>query len=292
MDIPAFLATHRLPATYAAIAQHWFIPVAESIVRHQDSAKRPFVVGINGCQGSGKSTLAAFLAAYLSEHHGLSAVTVSLDDFYLAQTERNALAVKVHPLLATRGVPGTHNISLATSTFDRLGQYGTTSLPRFNKAIDDPYPVTQWPVVNTPCDIVLFEGWCVGAPAQSDAALKTPVNALERDEDPLGIWRRFVNTQLATTYQSWFARIDYLLMLKAPSFRQVRTWREEQEHKLIASLKERGESLSKTMSDDAIARFVQFYQRLTEHCLTELPSQCQQVLYLDDKRYVCDREER
>ena len=37
-------------------------------------------------------------------------------------------------------------------------------------------------------DVILLEGWCVGR-SQGRAALATPVNELERDEDPKAIWR-------------------------------------------------------------------------------------------------------
>ena len=286
MDITAFLAQHRLPEAYADSAQKWFIPVAEALFTHYKSAKKPIVVGINGCQGSGKSTLSAFIEAYLTSQHQLNVVSVSLDDFYLAKTDRQSLAIKVHPLLATRGVPGTHDVDLALSTFRRLENYGTVSLPRFDKANDNPKSVTDWPVVNSPCDIIILEGWCVGAPPQSETALQQPVNDLEREQDPLGIWRKFVNTQLAGKYQTLFESIDHLLMLKAPSFEQVYTWRCEQEHKLAERIKAEGSSASAIMSDDEIWQFIQLYQRLTEHCLTCLPARSQQVLHLDNQRNV------
>ncbi|GGW95786.1 kinase [Alteromonas halophila] len=286
MDIAAFLQQHRLPEAYADAAQKWFIPAAKNLHSHYKGAKRPMIVGINGCQGSGKSTLGAFIEAYLTENHQLNVVSLSLDDFYLASTDRQSLAVKVHPLLATRGVPGTHNMQLALSTLDRLSNYGTVSLPRFDKANDNPMSVGDWPVVNSPCDIIILEGWCVGAPPQPDTALQTPVNDLEQEQDPLGIWRKFVNTQLAGKYQTLFERIDHMLMLKAPSFEQVFTWRCEQEHKLAERIRAQGGAATAIMSDDDIWNFIQLYQRLTEHCLACLPALSDQVLHLDNQRTV------
>ncbi|WP_414830748.1 kinase [Alteromonas sp. H39] len=286
MDITGFLKAHRLPETYADTAQKWFNPLAEQITTHYESAKRPFVVGINGCQGSGKSTLAAFLAAFFSSKQQLSVVTLSLDDFYLSKSDRNALAVKVHPLLATRGVPGTHNTDLALATLSRLKEYGTVSLPRFNKATDDPYPVTDWPVTNSPPDIILLEGWCLGVPPQSDAELRNPVNKLEAEEDPLGIWRRFVNTQLAGEYQTLFEQVNFWCMLKGPSFDHVYRWRCEQEHKLAASgVKDN----SGVMSDEQVARFIQHYQRLTEYGFQTVPQRCECVFELDEHRQIINQ---
>ncbi|MBR9792972.1 MAG: kinase [Gammaproteobacteria bacterium] len=285
MDISTFLAAHQLPESYRDIAQKWFIPLADEIHEHQKGAKKPFFVGVNGCQGSGKSTLCDFLVFYLSEFKKLNVVSLSLDDFYLDKSSRNALAIKVHPLLATRGVPGTHDVSLAQTTFDRLRGYGTVSIPRFNKAIDNPFPVVDWPVIHSPPDIVLVEGWCWGVKPQTKAQLAEPVNALERDEDPLGTWRNYVNKQLADSYQALFEQMSFWVMLKAPSFDQVYSWRKEQEHKLAAKLGS-SEAHSGIMTDLEIERFIQHYQRLTEQSLETLPQQCNYVYHLDETRQI------
>ena len=285
MDISTFLAAHQLPESYRDIAQKWFIPLADEIHEHQNSAKKPFFVGVNGCQGSGKSTLCDFLVFYLSEFKKLNVVSLSLDDFYLDKSSRNALAIKVHPLLATRGVPGTHDVSLAQTTFDRLRGYGTVSIPRFNKAIDNPFPVVEWPVIHSPPDIVLVEGWCWGVKPQTKAQLADPVNALEHDEDPLGTWRHYVNKQLAESYQALFEQMSFWVMLKAPSFDQVYSWRKEQEHKLAAKLG-LSEAHSGIMTDLEIDRFIQHYQRLTEQSLETLPQQCNYVYHLDETRQI------
>ena len=38
-------------------------------------------------------------------------------------------------------------------------------------------------------DLVIFEGWFLKVPPQAPGALRAPLNALERDEDPDGTWR-------------------------------------------------------------------------------------------------------
>ena len=283
MDMASFLAQQQLPETYARAAQQWYIPLADDIVSHSSGATKPYIVGINGSQGSGKSTLAAFLAYYVSEHHGKNVVCLSVDDFYLSRSDRKSLAVKVHPLLTTRGVPGTHNIPLAMKTLERLNQYGTVSLPRFNKATDDPFPVTDWPVTNSPPDIIIIEGWCWGAQPQSDAELLSPENSLEAEEDALGIWRKYVNTCLKNDYQALFEQTQYWVMLKAPSFDHVYQWRCEQEHKLASR---QHENASAVMSDEEVARFIQHYQRLTNVCLERLPARCDCVFELDAQRQI------
>ncbi|MCU7554044.1 kinase [Alteromonas sp. ASW11-19] len=283
MDINRFLEQHQLPESYADTAQQWFVPVAEAIFSHHKRAGAPTFVGINGCQGSGKSTLAGFLSSWLSQQHACRVVILSLDDFYLTKSDRQALAVKVHPLLATRGVPGTHNVDLALSTLAKLQQPGEVPLPRFSKATDNPVPVSDWPVADAPPDIVILEGWCLGVPPQNERALDAPVNDLEAEHDPLGIWRRYVNTQLAGSYQTLFSYVNFWCMLKAPSFDNVFRWRCEQEHKLAKS---GVVDSSGIMTDEQIKRFIQHYQRLTEHGFATVPERCHWAFDLDEHRQI------
>ena len=287
MDIHGFLTTHQLPSTYAETAQKWFTPLCEQLLKHQKGATQPFIVGINGSQGSGKSTLTSFIESFLTSVHNKKVVSLSIDDFYYDQSQRNALAIKVHPLLATRGVPGTHDIPLALNTFRSLEKGTRTSLPRFNKATDNPIPKEQWPVIESSPDFIILEGWCVGAIAQTPSELKWPVNHLEEVEDPLGIWRSFVNTELAGDYQTLFDKIDYRIMLKAPSFDCVYQWRLEQEHKLAQKALKDSDGV---MSDEEVANFVQHYQRITEHALAHLPEMCDTVFYLDETRTITKQD--
>ena len=104
-----FLARERLPADYAEVVKGVGEPLAEDIASHVPAGG--LVVGICGAQGSGKSTLTAVLRKLL-EMRGLRVASLSLDDLYLTRGERRELAARIHPLLATRGVPGTHDVEL------------------------------------------------------------------------------------------------------------------------------------------------------------------------------------
>src|SRR5690606_4848540 len=156
------------------------------------------VYGLSGLQGSGKSTLAAQLVVEAGRR-GLRALALSLDDFYLDAPGRAALARDVHPLLATRGPPGTHDVALACAVLDALRAGRPVRVPRFDKLADRRLPPAQWSPVER-ADLVLFEGWCLGAPAEADAALAAPLNRLEREEDGDGRWRRWCNAALARDY--------------------------------------------------------------------------------------------
>lgn len=234
------------------------------------------VAGLSGPQGSGKSTLAAALPGLLAAH-GLRTAVLALDDLYLARAERQRLAREVHPLLATRGVPGTHDVALGLATLAALARPGATAIPRFDKAVDDRLPPAEWTRAQGPFDVVLFEGWCVGARPQPPAALAEPVNALERDEDPRGVWRRYANDALAGPYQALFGRIGFQVLLRPPGFEAVLGWRVQQEHELRAA---RGGG----QSDAEIARFIQHYERLTRHIDAEMPARADVTVMLDAAR--------
>jgi D-glycerate 3-kinase len=254
----------------------------EAIVRERlarQGPAKPLIVGTCGSQGSGKSTACARVAHALSAS-GIRVAILSIDDLYLPRIAREHLARRVHPLLVTRGVPGTHEISLGLRTLDALATHTRASVPRFDKSRDDREPESRWDVVDAPVDVVLFEGWCVGARPEPPDMLDVPVNALEAREDADGRWRRYVNDALSGAYQQLFARIDLLVLLAAPGFEIVVRWRMEQERRL----RDAHPGAAGVMADAAIQRFVQHYERLTRHILREMPSRADHVLSLDENR--------
>jgi D-glycerate 3-kinase len=290
--LDALIRSHALPAAYRPMVDRIHRPVAERIAAARRAAGRPIVVGLCGSQGSGKSTMSAFLEALLKDR-GLKAAVLSIDDLYLTLPERERLAAEVHPLLKTRGVPGTHDVGLGQALLDVLTE-GTAevSMPRFDKAEDTRAPASAWPRVAAPVDVILLEGWCVGAIPQSEAALARPVNALERDEDPDGVWRRYVNDKLKGDYAAFFGRIDLLALLKAPSFEVVYGWRSLQERKLADRVAREGLTGTRVMDADQIRRFLMFYQRLTEWILQEMPGRADILMPLDEDHRILGVEFR
>lgn len=254
--------------------------------RLSDRGRGPLVVGVSGSQGSGKSTVCKTLTARFTQS-GLRVANLSIDDLYLPLADRVKLAKQVHPLLRTRGVPGTHDIKLGIHTLHALAHSGRVPLPRFDKAIDDRRPKADWDSLEGPAQLLLLEGWCVGARPQTLEALDQPVNELEANEDGEGRWRRYVNHALGSEYQSLFARIDLLVLLAAPSFDVVLKWRTQQEHELRAQTlaKNQGGS-SAVMTDAALTRFIQHYERLTRHMLIEMPGRADLVIRLAPDRSV------
>jgi D-glycerate 3-kinase len=246
------------------------------IARALDAASAPLLVGIAGSQGSGKSTLATALEDDL-RRAGRACAILSIDDLYLPRAERRRLARDVHPLLATRGVPGTHDVALGLDILAGFDAGRPLLLPRFDKAEDDRRPVSDWEAT-PPLDLLILEGWCIGARAEPDAALREPVNRLEAEEDADGLWRRYANDALAGDYQRLFGRIDRLLFLAAPGFETVLGWRIQQEQAL------RARGGAHVMDDAAIARFIAHYERLTRHMLREMPAHADLLIRLDADR--------
>ena len=261
--------------------------VAAAVEGWRSNLGKPLVVGLCGAQGSGKTTLAENLKRRL-EGEGAKAAILSLDDLYLSRDARRALAEKVHPLLATRGVPGTHDVDLGINVLDALRAGRDTILPRFNKAADDVFPPHQWFAVTGAVDVVLFEGWCIGAIAQPVAELVEPVNSLERDGDADGVWRAYVNQQLAGPYAQLFTRMDRLIFLAAPNFTIVYTWRLQQEHELRRRSDVDASVKTCVMTDAQVSDFIQYYQRLTEYILREMPLRADITLRLDATRHVIE----
>jgi D-glycerate 3-kinase len=268
--IDRLIEAEGLPPDYRIVVEQHWRPLADRIADLWLD-DQPRLVGINGAQGSGKTTLCRFLEALLVEHN-LRTATVSLDDLYLTRAERNDLAAHVHPLFATRGVPGTHDVALGEAILDDLLAGRTAALPRFDKAADDRATVRR--MIEPPVDVVLFEGWCVGAVPQPAAALHAPVNALERYEDATGVWRQEVNRRLATDYAALFARTDLLVMLEIEGFEAVRANRALQEQKLAANNPAGGG----LMDDAALDHFLMHFERLTRWMLEEMPARADVVI--------------
>jgi D-glycerate 3-kinase len=279
-----FLQREQLPSEYLQTVDHWYRPLASDLARLRQQQSQPLVLGVQGAQGTGKSTLAGLLALLLASEHGMVVAQLSLDDFYLGRASRRELAAEIHPLLATRGVPGTHDVDLALATVDALCRADADSrvaLPRFDKANDDCYDRAQWQQMIGPVDVVVLEGWCLGAPPQPEARLEPAINSLERQQDADGRWRRYVNAALAGAYRELFDCIDFLVVLQAPSFDCVYRWRGLQEQKLATS-----SSGSAIMNDAQLQHFIAHYERLTRHCLACLPALAQRVYQLDDAHRV------
>ena len=241
--------------------------------------------GITGLQGSGKTTLAHQVAA-LAARGGRAVVVLSIDDVYLDQPARAQLARDVHPLLATRGPPGTHDVALACGVLDALRDGKSVPLPRFDKMGDRRWPQAAWPASGR-ADLVLLEGWFNQVPAEHEDDLADPRNALERDEDPVGTWRRYCNAALGRDYPPLWQRMDRSLFLQPPGFEAVPGWRWQQEQTLRAA-----NPACTAMDEAQVLRFVQHFERVSRQALRTLPGLADVVVELDAARQPMAWRER
>ncbi|MDF7801411.1 HAD-IIB family hydrolase [Pontiellaceae bacterium B1224] len=282
-----FIVREKLPASYMGTARRFYGPLAQRIERLVQQLDHVPVIGINGGQGTGKSTCSALVAGVLKQR-GLRALVLSIDDLYFQKAVRGQLAEKVHPLLKTRGVPGTHEMDVFREIVAAArGEHSVEDLlvPRFDKGSDDrsaegsPFPADG-------VDVILFEGWCIGASAQPFQSLEKACNDFELEQDADGRWRRFVNEQLAGPYAEAFGLVDYLVMLKPPCFEVIYEWRGEQEEKLRQRLKEQGRSDSEAMNEQELAFFISHYERLTRWMFEEMPDRADEVFLIGEDHEV------
>ena len=241
----------------------FLIPVSFWISKRVNK-KKPLIIGLAGGQGSGKTTISSILTLILKNYFKLNVFKVSIDDFYKTRKDRKSLSKNKHPLLMTRGVPGTHDVDLMLNFFKQIKDKNFKSLqiPKFNKAIDDRCQKSLWYKIKTKPDVVIFEGWCVGARPQLNSQLKKPINSLEKVHDQGAKWRTYVNNQLKTKYNALFKQLDGLLYLKAKNFSLLREWRLKQERKLWVQTKNKKNL--KIMSSGDVINFMQTYQRITQ----------------------------
>jgi D-glycerate 3-kinase len=263
----------------------FLIPISFWIANKVEK-KKPFILGLSGGQGSGKTTISSIISIILSKYFKLNVFKISIDDFYKTRKKRLELSKKVHPLLMVRGVPGTHDISIMLDFFKRIKEkkFKSIKLPRFNKATDDRYNKKLWYSVKRRPDVIIFEGWCVGAKAEQNYSLKTPINSLEKLKDQKQIWRRFVNKQLKSKYKKLYDQLNCLLFIKAKNFSLLRQWRIKQEKKL--SLKSKRSNKLKIMSDKEIINFMQTYQRITQNMFKSVPKYASIILNLNSNHQI------
>ena len=263
----------------------FLIPVSFWIASKANKSK-PYFVGLAGGQGTGKTTVSSIIAIVLRKYFKLNVFKISIDDFYKTRKERTSLSKKIHPFLMTRGVPGTHDINIMLKFFKKTKSksFRSLKLPKFNKAIDDRCKKNLWYSIKKRPDVIIFEGWCVGAKAEKDNSLKKSINSLEKKEDTNLVWRKFVNQQLKLKYKKLYAQLDCLLFLKAGSFSLLQKWRLKQEKKL--RLNNVGIKNSKIMNKKDVIKFMQTYQRVTQNMLKYAPKYSSIILNLNRNHQI------
>ena len=265
--------------------KNYLIPICFWIAKKADN-KKPYFVGLAGGQGTGKTTISSIIKIILEKYFKLKVFKISIDDFYKTRKERIALSKKVHPMLLTRGVPGTHDINMMLDFFkkSKAKKFKNMKLPNFNKAIDDRFPKNKWNTINKRPDVIIFEGWCVGARAETNKTLKKSINSMEKANDQKLVWRKYVNQQLKTKYKKLYSQLNCMIYLKAKNFSLLQKWRLKQEHKLWLKTKKKGGH--KIMSKGDVINFMQTYQRITQNMFKNMPKYASIILNLNSNHQI------
>ena len=265
--------------------KNFLIPICFWIAKKADY-KKPYFVGLAGGQGTGKTTISSIIKIILEKYFKLKVFKISIDDFYKTRKERIALSKKVHPMLLTRGVPGTHDINMMLDFFkkSKAKKFKSMKLPNFNKAIDDRFPKNKWNTINKRPDVIIFEGWCVGARAETNKTLKKSINSMEKANDQKLVWRKYVNQQLKTKYKKLYSQLNCMIYLKAKNFSLLQKWRLKQEHKLWLKTKKKGGH--KIMSKGDVINFMQTYQRITQNMFKNMPKYASIILNLNSNHQI------
>ena len=263
----------------------FLIPISFWIAKKAKKNK-PCIVGLSGGQGSGKTTISSIISIILRKYFKLNVFIISIDDFYKTRKERFLLSKRIHPFLMTRGVPGTHDINMMLDFFKRVKgkKFRSLKLPKFNKAIDERYNKKLWYSLKKRPDVIIFEGWCVGAKPEKNNTLKKSVNSMEKLKDTKLTWRRYVNEQLKTKYKQLYDQLNCLLYIKSSNFTLLKKWRIKQEKKL--RLKNKRSNKFKIMSDEEVINFMQTYQRVTQNMFKYVPKYASIILNLNSNHQI------
>jgi D-glycerate 3-kinase len=246
--------------------------------------KRPYFVGLAGGQGTGKTTISSLIRIILIKYFRLNVFRISIDDFYKTRKERINLSKRVHPMLLTRGVPGTHDINMMLNFFrnSKSKKFKRLKLPTFNKAIDDRFNKKKWYDLEKRPDVIIFEGWCVGAKSEKNLTLKKTINSMEKTKDQKQVWRKYVNNQLKSKYKNLYSQLNCLIFLKAKNFSLLQKWRLKQERKLGVKSKVK----SKIMSKADVLNFMQTYQRITQNMFRNMPKYASVIFNLNSNHQI------
>ena len=255
-----------------------YIPMSFWIEKKYKKKGKTLFLGISGGQGSGKTTITGILKIILKKFFKREIQVSSIDDFYKTLKERNQMSRKIHNLFKTRGVPGTHDTNLLKKFFYNLKKINLNKFksPKFDKSTDDRFKKKYWNNIKKKPEIVILEGWCIGAKPQSNSLIKKPINALEKREDKNSIWRKYVNEKLKREYKKLFEKLDHFIFIKIPNFKMVFKWRLLQEKKL----RKKSYSNKKIMNYREIKRFIMFYQRITLQMIKDLSKSASVVIFM------------
>ena len=252
----------------------YIVPIIKAINNSKDNK---FI--ISGSQGAGKSTLAKLFKLVIEKIYKKKVMLLSIDDYYLSKNQRLKLSKKIHPLMITRGVPGTHNITALKDHINHFKkQHFPITTPTFNKFKDD---ISHKRKVIKNAQLLLLEGWCCGSKPISNKYLFKNINNIENVFDKNKVWRKYYNSLLQNEYKDVFSLFDKQIYIQIPSFKYVLNWRYVQE-KSNASKSNNKEIMNKA----DLHKFIQHYEKLTKWMMKTMPNKADIILKVDENQKI------
>ena len=278
IDINAFIQKELKLLTNKNFSKKYISQNIFPIINNINNSKYSKFI-VSGSQGSGKSTLAKLFKSVIENIYKKKVMLLSIDDYYLSKNQRLKLSKKIHPLLLTRGVPGTHDIKgLKSHINDFQKLHFPIIAPIFNKLKDN---ISNKKKVIKSAEILLLEGWCCGSKPVNKKYLFKNINNLENLYDKNKVWRKYYNSQLLNEYKAVFSLFDKLIFIQAPSFNSVLKWRYTQEKNNADKA-----NIAKFMSITELKQFIQHYEKLTKWMMKTMPAKADMLLKIDENQRI------
>ena len=253
---------------------NYILPIIDYIINTND---KKFI--ISGSQGVGKSTLCKLIKKVIERTTLQNVMILGIDDYYLSKKNRYQLASQVHPLLLTRGVPGTHDIKKLKEHIKQFKKKQfPIETPTFNKLKDD---ISKKTTIFSKADILILEGWCCGAKPVAKNYLHKNLNKIEKIFDKNFKWRKFYNLKLKKEYQTIFNSFDKTIYLQPPSFESVLKWRYAQEKNNAKKTKTKN-----FMNKNATKTFILYYEKLTKWMMKDMPANADMLIKVDKDQKI------
>ena len=278
VEINTFIQEHLKQLTNKTFSKKYISQYIAPIINNINTSKdKKFIIA--GSQGAGKSTLAILFKLALEKIYKKKVMLLSIDDYYLSKKKRIKLSKKIHPLLITRGVPGTHDIvALKNDIINFQQKKFPITTPTFNKLKDD---VSIKKKIIKNAEILLLEGWCCGTHSINKEYLFENINSLESKLDKNKKWRKFYNSQLKRDYKKVFSLFDQQIYIQPPSFNYIIKWRYAQEKN--NALKSRKKDF---MNKNDLQAFIQHYEKLTKWMMKTMPAKADILIKIDGNQKI------